>query len=59
MMQVVQIILCILLFVAWIKNKLALHVASLWMAENDVQTPTNDDIRRLTSKLVRHWFHQG
>lgn len=59
MMQVVLIILCILLFVAWIKNKLALYVVSLWIAENDVQTPTNDDIRRLTSKLVRHWFHQG
>lgn len=58
-MEWALLIICVLLLAVWLKNKLALHVASLWMAENDVPQPTTEDIRRLTSKLVRHWFHHG
>lgn len=52
------VLICAILFVAYLKNKLMNTVICLYMAEENIAPPSEEYGRVLAEKVVRHWFYK-
>lgn len=60
-MEILQIILCvalIVLLVICMKQRITLYVLSMYMVEKSIEPPAEEDIERISRKVVHHWFHR-
>lgn len=49
----ILVVIIVVLVIVFISHKLALEACVAWMIENNYNTPTNEDVKRLIGWCVR------
>ncbi len=51
-------VLLIIACIGWVVNRLHLTVLAAWVAEKNIEPPT-EDLERLTKWVIRHWLKRS
>ena len=57
-LMIIMFIALIVSLVVCMKQRITLFVLSMYMVEKSIEPPSEEDVDRISRKVVHHWFHR-